>query len=87
MDFFLQRLDEAAAGERPFFGVYCSYLAHWPYEDQGPPHLVPPGPPLASYYNNLHFLDQQIERIIAHCENKGVLDRTLIVLVETPHPR
>lgn len=79
--FFLQRLDQVAAAPAPFVAIYYSFVAHWPYVDYGPQsHFVPPTRPLHAYYNNLHFLDQQIEIIFNHCKERGILDKTIFVL-------
>jgi hypothetical protein len=63
VDAFLARLDRTRA---PFFAVYYSYAAHYPYFDYGPEFRVmqPEAGPFARYVNNLRLLDTQLKRII-----------------------
>ena len=84
--FFLRRLD--SYGARPFVAVYYSFLAHWPYPVHGPPHDRFPcrqrsRPELSRcrYYNNIGVLDDQIRRIHEHLRRRGLLRRTILVLV------
>ncbi len=93
VSFFLHRLDELAAsasspatGDKaappssPFAAVYYSFIAHWPYPDYGEStHLLKPVRPLNNYYNNLRYLDQQIERIYDHLKQKNLLEDTIVV--------
>ena len=80
--FFLRRLDEHARSGAPFLAVYYSFLAHWPYPDYGKEtHIVNPTRPLFAYYNDLSYLDTQLERIVKHLEEKQLLERTILVLV------
>lgn len=82
VSFFLRRLDEHVATGAPFSAVYYSFVAHWPYPDYGPEtHVIHPTRPLHHYYNDLHFMDTQIERIFSHLESRKLLDRTIVVLV------
>jgi hypothetical protein len=82
VSFFLRRLDEHVSSGAPFLGIYYSFLAHWPYPDYGAEtHVINPTRPLHAYYNALHFLDTQIERIFQHLEERHLLDRTIVVLV------
>ncbi len=79
VDFFLQRLDRA---KEPFFGVYYSYMPHWEYTDYGVSWRRYRGPRLIDHYHNgLWLLDNQLRRIFAGLRKKGILDRTLVVLV------
>ena len=92
VSFFLHRLDDFAPPGRdapapkpadpssPFVAVYYSFIAHWPYPDYGEStHLLKPIRPLNNYYNNLHYLDQQIERIYEHLKQKNLLEDTILV--------
>lgn len=82
VSFFLRRLDEHAATGAPFSAVYYSFVAHWPYPDYGPEtHVIHPTRPLHHYYNDLRYMDTQIERIFAHLEARKLLDHTIVVLV------
>ncbi|MCO4763277.1 MAG: sulfatase-like hydrolase/transferase [Myxococcales bacterium] len=79
VDYFLQRLSRA---KEPFFGMYYSYMPHWEYTDYGRKWRRYRGPRLIDHYHNgLWLLDHQLRRIIAGLRDKGVLDRTLVVLV------
>ena len=81
VSFFLRRLDEQLATGSPVLSVYYSFVAHWPYPDYGPAtHVAHPSRPQNAYCNNLRYLDQQIERIYKHLQDRGVLDDTIIVL-------
>jgi len=78
VDAFLARLQRA---EAPFFGVYYSYAAHYPYNDHGPEYRVRPNldDPLQRYENNLRLLDTQIGRIIEAVRARS--RRTLLVVL------
>lgn len=80
VDFFLRRLDQA---KEPFIGLYISFVAHFPYFDYGPEYRVtdPSGGLLNRYSNNLRLLDRMIERIHDHLEDRGLLERTILVVV------
>ncbi len=81
VSFFLRRLDEQLATGAPVLSVYYSFVAHWPYPDYGPTtHVTHPTRPQNAYCNNLRYLDQQIERIYKHLQERGVLDDTIVVL-------
>ena len=81
VSFFLRRLDEQLATGSPVLSVYYSFVAHWPYPDYGPStHVAHPTRPQNAYCNNLRYLDQQIERIYKHLQERGVLDDTIVVL-------
>ena len=83
VDFFLERLKRAKG---PFFAVYHSYAAHWPYIDYGPEFDVfgSNRPKIHDwvyrYYNNLRLMDMQIERIYHTLEKMGRLSDTVIVV-------
>lgn len=78
---FLQKLSVAAQRKEPFVAVYYSFLAHWPYPDYGKEsHIVEPTRPIHLYYNNLHFLDGQLERIYKKADALGLLDKTVFVI-------
>jgi arylsulfatase A-like enzyme len=80
VSFFLKRLQEHKAQAAPFVAVYYSFVAHWPYPDYGPEsHFMSPTRPQNLYYNNLHYLDKQIERIYKKCEELGLIDNTIFV--------
>ena len=80
VSFFLHRLDDLAPPNSPFVAVYYSFIAHWPYPDYGEStHLLKPIRPLNNYYNNLRYLDQQIERIYEHLKQKNLLENTIVV--------
>ncbi len=75
---FLKRLKGA---KEPFFGVYYSYVAHWPYSDHGPQYRhYSAKTPQGRYHNNLVTLDAQIQRIFEQVKADGRLDRTVFVL-------
>ena len=77
--FFLKRLQRA---KEPFLGVYYSYMPHWEYTDYGRAWRRYHGPRLIDHYHNgLWLLDHQLRRIVDGLKAKGVLDRTLVVLV------
>lgn len=79
--FFLKRLAETRATGAPFVAVYYSFVAHWPYPDYGDDtHFLSPTRPQNLYYNNLHYLDKQIERIYKKCEELGLLEDTVIAI-------
>ena len=83
VDFFLERLGQS---EGPFFAVYHSYAAHWPYVDYGPQYNVfgSKKPHMHEwvyrYYNNLRLMDTQIERIYGALAKKGRLKDTILVV-------
>ncbi len=79
-DFFIQRLDKA---REPFLGIYISFAAHLPYFDYGPEYRVreDDGRAINRYYNNLNLLDHMIKRIYDHLKEKGLLERTIFVIV------
>ncbi len=80
--FFLRRLDEHVQSGAPFLGIYYSFIAHWPYPDYGPStHVVNPTHHMGAYYNDLRYLDTQIQRIFSHLQERQLLDRTIVVLV------
>lgn len=79
--FFLKRLAETRAAGAPFVAVYYSFVAHWPYPDYGDDtHFLSPTRPQNLYYNNLHYLDKQIERIYKKCEELGLIEDTIIAI-------
>jgi len=78
-DFLLTRLDSA---REPFLGIYWSFIPHYPYADYGPEFRVLPGTTkLQKYYNNLHTLDAQLQRVYEHLVQTGLADHTLFVFV------
>ncbi len=79
VDFFIQRLSKA---REPFLGTYISFAAHFPYFDYGEDYRVVEDEHLISrYYNNLNLLDHMIKRIVDHLQEKGQLERTILVIV------
>ena len=80
VDFFMQRIDRA---REPFLGIYASFAAHFPYFDYGSNYSImeDDGRSISRYYNNLNLLDHMIKRIYHHLEEKGLLDRTIFVIV------
>jgi hypothetical protein len=80
VDFFIQRLSEA---KEPFLGTYISFAAHFPYFDYGEEYRAFPddGRLISRYYNNLNLLDHMIKRIVDHLQEKGLLERTILVMV------
>jgi arylsulfatase A-like enzyme len=79
VDFLLTRLDGA---HEPFLGIYWSFIPHYPYADYGPEFRVLPGATkLQKYYNNLHTLDVQLQRVYEHLVQTGQADHTLFVFV------
>ena len=78
-DFLMTRLDNA---REPFLGVYWSFIPHFPYLDYGPESRILPGvTKRQAYYNNLHTLDIQLQRVYEHLVKTGMADRTLLVIV------
>lgn len=72
--------DLAKGPRSPFVAVYYSFIAHWPYPDYGEEtHVLKPIRPLNNYYNNLRYLDQQIERIYNYLKQKDLLANTIVV--------
>ena len=79
VDFFIQRLSKA---REPFLGTYISFAAHFPYFDYGEDYRIVEDERLISrYYNNLNLLDHMIKRIVDHLREKGLLERTILVVV------
>ena len=78
-DFLITRLDGA---REPFLGIYWSFIPHYPYADYGPEFRILPGITKKQiYYNNLHTLDMQLQRVYEHLVQAGLADRTLFVFV------
>ena len=84
VDYFLQRLDRLP---EPFFAVYHSYLAHWPYIDYGPRYDVFSKKKkkgvhrwVIRYYNNLRMMDGLLRRVFQSLRRSGRLDNTIIVI-------
>ena len=80
VDFFIQRLSEA---REPFLGIYISFAAHFPYFDYGEDYRImeDDGRLISRYYNNLNLLDHMIKRIYDHLQEKGLLERTILVIM------
>jgi Sulfatase len=80
VDFFIQRLNKA---REPFLGIYHSFAAHLPYFDYGQDYRIreDDGRAINRYYNNLNLLDHMIRRIHNNLKEKGLLERTLFVIV------
>ena len=80
VDFFIRRLDNA---KEPFVGIYMSFAAHFPYFDYGAEYHIREGDGdlMHRYYNNLNLLDHMIKRIYDHLEKRGMLERTIFVIV------
>jgi arylsulfatase A-like enzyme len=79
IDFFIQRLSKA---REPFLGTYISFAAHFPYFDYGEDYRVmEDGRLIGRYYNNLNLLDHMIKRIVDHLREKGLMERTILVIV------
>ena len=78
MTTFLARLERA---HEPFFGIYYSYVPHWPYTDYGPSTRRYSGDQrLDQYHNSLWLLDTQIARVVEQLRKQGALDRTILLL-------
>jgi len=78
-DFLITHLDGA---REPFLGIYWSFIPHFPYSDYGPEFRILPGvTKRQAYYNNLHTLDTQLQRVYEHLVETGLADRTLLVFV------
>jgi phosphoglycerol transferase MdoB-like AlkP superfamily enzyme len=80
MDFFIQRLSKA---KEPFLGIYISFAAHFPYFDNGEDYRVmkDDGRLISRYYNNLNLLNHMIKRMVEHLKEKGLLERTILIIV------
>jgi hypothetical protein len=79
VDFFIQRLSKA---KEPFLGIYISFTAHFPYFDYGEDARImkDDGRLISRYYNNLFLLDRMIKRIHDHLLERGLLERTILVV-------
>jgi len=80
VDFFIRRLSQA---REPFMGIYISFAAHFPYFDYGEEYRIrkDDGRLISRYYNNLNLLDQMIKRVYNHLKERGLLDRTILVIL------
>jgi phosphoglycerol transferase MdoB-like AlkP superfamily enzyme len=80
VDFFIQRLRKA---REPFLGIYISFAAHFPYFDYGEDYRIAKddGRLISRYYNNLNLLDRMIKRIVDHLQERGLLERTILVIL------
>jgi arylsulfatase A-like enzyme len=80
VDFFLGKV---AAAKTPFLAVYWSNATHWPYPDYGADErlFADTNDRLARYYNNLHLVDKQIQRIYAYLAAHQLLANTILVIV------
>jgi len=80
VDFFIQRLSKA---REPFLGIYISFTAHFPYFDYGEDYRImkDDGRLISRYYNNLYLLDHMIKRIYDHLQERGLLERTILVII------
>ncbi len=80
VDFFVQRLSKA---REPFLGIYISFTAHFPYFDYGEDYRImkEDGRLISRYYNNLFLLDRMIKRIYDHLLERGLLERTILVIM------
>jgi membrane-anchored protein YejM (alkaline phosphatase superfamily) len=79
VDFFIQRLSQA---REPFLGIYISFTAHFPYFDYGEDYRIrkDDGHLISRYYNNLYLLDRMIKRVHDHLLERGLLERTILVV-------
>ena len=78
-DFFVKRLE---AAKEPFFSVYISFAPHYPYHDYGAEWKIARGETrLDHYVNNLRLLDAQIEKFFAALARRGILEKTVVVIV------
>lgn len=78
-DYFVKRLETA---KEPFFSVYISFAPHYPYHDYGEEWNVARGETrLDQYVNNLRLLDAQIEKFFAALKRRGILEKTVVVIV------
>ena len=80
VDFFIRRLSKA---REPFLGIYISFTAHFPYFDYGEDYRImkDDGRLISRYYNNLYLLDRMIKRIHDHLLERGLLERTILVIM------
>jgi phosphoglycerol transferase MdoB-like AlkP superfamily enzyme len=80
VDFFIQRVNRA---REPFLGIYLSFAAHLPYFDYGREYRIreEDGRAINRYYNNLNLLDHMIKRMVDNLKEKGLLERTIFVIV------
>lgn len=80
VDFFLQKITQAKS---PFLAVYWSNATHYPYPDYGAGQRLfgYPADRLTRYYNNLHLVDSQIQRIYDFLAAHQLLTNTILVVV------
>ena len=80
VDFFIQRMNRA---KEPFLGIYLSFAAHLPYFDYGQKYRIreEDGRAINRYYNNLNLLDHMVKGIYDNLREKGLLERTIFVVV------
>ena len=66
-----------------FLGIYLSFAAHFPYFDYGEDYRImkDDGRLVSRYYNNLYLLDRMIKRIYDHLLERGLLERTILVIM------
>ncbi len=78
-DYFVSRLKHL---KEPFFATYIPFAPHFPYHDYGKQWRITAGTSrLDRYVDNLHLVDVQIEKFFRALEERGILDKTLVVLV------
>jgi len=65
---------------RPFFAFLNYFDGHLPYYSPTGFRKFSGPPALASYYAAISFLDAEIDRILLALRERGVLDRTLVVV-------
>lgn len=79
VDFFIEKI---RLTRTPFFGVYYSFVAHWPYPDLGEENrIVPATSSLNRYINNLYVQDKLINRIVESLEKSGKMTNSILVIV------
>lgn len=78
-DYFVSRLKHL---KEPFFATYIPFAPHFPYHDYGKQWRITAGTSrLDRYVDNLHLVDVQIEKFFRALEERGALDKTIVILV------
>ncbi|HRP68191.1 MAG TPA: LTA synthase family protein [Turneriella sp.] len=79
VDYFLSLIRES---QKPFLGIYYTFVGHWPYPDLTEEHkIVKSNSSRHRYINNLFAQDQVIEKIIATLKETDKFNNTIFIIV------